>query len=76
MTMDIFQHQYVPPHEILPKKDARELLNMLGIEKEKLPKIFVSDPVAKKIDAKSGDIIKILRKSPTAGKTTYYRVVV
>ena len=76
MVMDILQHEFVPRHEILPKKEAKELLDSLGITKEKLPKAFASDPVVKLIQAKEGDIIKIIRASRTAGEAVYYRVVV
>lgn len=73
----ILEHELVPKHEILPKEDADAVLNKLGITAENLPKIILdSDPVAKAIGAKRGNILKILRKSPTAGETVYYRVVV
>ena len=76
MTVDILEHEFVPSHEVLSKKDAKELATSLGIEMNKFPKMFLTDPVAKIINAKLGDVIKITRKSPTAGETTYYRIVV
>lgn len=76
MTVEILNHKFVPPHEILPKKETKELLEKLDIKKENLPKIFLTDPVVKKIEASKGDVIKITRPSPTAGETIYYRVVV
>ena len=75
MVVDILKHEFVPSHEILPKKDAKDLLDSLGVEKESLPKIFFADPVAKKLEAKPGDLLKITRKSETAGQTVYYRLV-
>lgn len=73
----ILEHELVPKHEILQKEDADAILKKLGITPENLPKIILdSDPVAKAIGAKRGNILKILRKSPTAGETVYYRVVV
>jgi DNA-directed RNA polymerase subunit H len=41
-----------------------------------LPKIKTSDVVVKQIDAKPGDVIKIIRKSLTAGKAVSYRLVI
>ena len=75
MGVDILKHEYVPSHEILPKKDSKELLEKLKIKKEQLPVIVITDPVIKNLNAKSNDIIKIVRHSPTAGETVYYRLV-
>lgn len=72
----ILEHELVPKHEILQKEDADNVLKSLGITADKLPKITDSDPVVKAIGAKRGNVLKILRKSPTAGETIYYRVVV
>lgn len=76
MAVDILKHEFVPPHEVLSKKDARAVLETLGLEKTQLPSIFASDPVITRIEAKVGDVIKITRKSPTSGVAVYYRVVV
>ncbi len=34
-----------------------------------------SDPVVKIIKAKPGQVLRITRKSPTAGESVYYRIV-
>ena len=47
----------------------------LDIHPEQLPKIKQDDPVCKAIEAKTGDILKITRKSHTAGKFVTYRLV-
>jgi len=69
-------HILVPKHEVLSKEAAEELLKALGISPELLPKIRVDDPVAKEIGVKVGDIVRIIRESPTAGKSVAYRLVV
>jgi DNA-directed RNA polymerase subunit H len=68
-------HEIVPKHEILTPKEKKEVLDTLGIDKEQLPIIKETDPVAKEITAKPGDVLRIVRKSQTAGKTVYYRLV-
>ncbi len=74
--IDILKHELVPEHIILSEEEKEELLKRYNISLHQLPKILVNDPVVKAIGAKEGDVIKIIRKSPVAGKTVYYRVVV
>lgn len=66
----------VPKHEILKESEAEELLKLLGVSKEQLPKIKSTDPIVKEIGAKPGDIVKITRKSHTAGFSIFYRLVI
>ena len=68
-------HELVPKHEILTKLDKKELLEKLGIVETQLPKIALSDPGITNLEAKLGDVVKITRKSQTAGYSTYYRFV-
>ncbi len=75
MKKDILKHKLVPDHTILSKTEAKKILKELDIRQEQLPKIKVDDPVAKAIGAKPGDILKITRKSQTAGKFVTYRLV-
>lgn len=72
----ILDHELVPKHILLTKEEKKQLLKQLKIQPEQLPWIRASDPVAKLIGAKPGDIVKIIRKSPTAGETVAYRFVV
>lgn len=75
MKKDILKHKLVPDHSILSKTEANKVVKQLKIHQEQLPKIKVDDPVVKEIGAKSGDILKITRKSHTAGKFITYRLV-
>ena len=72
----VFDHELVPKHEILSKEEAEEVLGRYRVKPHQLPRIKASDPAAKELGAKPGDILKILRKSPTAGETVAYRYVV
>ena len=71
----ILQHNLVPEHTILSDEEAEEVLLEKNITEDQLPKILLSDPVIKAIEAKEGDIIKITRKSETAGVFVSYRIV-
>ena len=69
-------HVYVPKHEIMTKKEAEEILIKYNCKPTELPLIFVSDPAILGLGVKPGDMIKITRKSSTAGQSIYYRYVV
>jgi DNA-directed RNA polymerase subunit H len=71
----ILKHKLVPEHTILSKSEIKKVMKELDIHPEQLPKIKQDDPVCKAIEAKSGDILKITRKSHTAGKFVTYRLV-
>ena len=73
---NILNHELVPKHTILNKEEEKEVLDKFKIRPENLPKILINDPVVKAIGAKEGDILKITRKSKTAGTSLYYRIVV
>jgi DNA-directed RNA polymerase subunit H len=73
---DVRQHKLVPKHEILPKEKAQEVLERYKVAPHQLPFIKDSDPAAKAIGAELGDILRITRSSPTAGKAIVYRYVI
>ena len=69
-------HVYVPKHEIMTKKEAEEVLEQFNCKPTELPLIFVTDPAVVGLGIKPGDMIRITRKSHTAGESLYYRYVV
>lgn len=75
MKADILQHNLVPEHVILSDEEAEQVLEELNSTEEQLPKILPTDPVVKAIGANVGDILKITRKSETAGVFVAYRMV-
>ena len=75
-VFDIFEHALVPMHEILGEKEKEQLLAQYKIHPYQTPQIKSTDPAVKAIGAKPGDILKIIRKSSTAGKHIAYRYVV
>ncbi len=69
-------HVYVPKHEIISIKEAEQVLKKFNCKPTELPLIFVTDPAIVGLGVKPGDMIKITRKSSTAGESLYYRYVV
>ena len=73
--IDVLSHELVPKHELMSGSEKKELLEKLGATVRELPKISSDDPALRSIDTNRGDIIRITRKSQTAGHSFYYRVV-
>ncbi len=68
-------HEYVPVHELLSEKEIGGILEKMGLKKENLPKIFSSDPQAKRLGAKGGQVIRVSRID-NGNEFEYYRLVV
>ena len=75
-VFDIFEHKLVPKHEILTQEERDKVLAEYRVKPYQLPQIKASDPAVKAIGAKPGDILRITRKSQTAGEHIAYRYVV
>ena len=73
---NIAEHILVPKHVKLTEEENQKLLEQYNISIKQLPEIRSSDPAIEHIGAKIGDVIKIIRKSPTIGETAFYRVVI
>ena len=69
-------HKMVPKHEIIDETELKKILSEYNIEKEQMPKIRVTDTAAVQIQAKVGDVVSITRDSQTAGKASFYRLVI
>jgi DNA-directed RNA polymerase subunit H (RpoH/RPB5) len=75
-VFDIFEHDLVPLHEILTEKEKAQLLEKYKVKPYQIPQIKSTDPAVKAIGAKPGDILRIIRRSSTAGRHVSYRYVV
>lgn len=69
------RHVGVPEHIKLNEEEIKELLNKYKLNKRQLPRMQITDPVARYYGAKGGDIFKIIRKSESSGFYTTYRLV-
>ncbi len=71
----VSKHILIPKHIKLNDKEKKELLEKYNISLKELPKILKDDPAITNLKVKPGDVIKIIRKSPTAGEAVFYRGV-
>jgi DNA-directed RNA polymerase subunit H len=72
---EVGKHVLVPKHSKLSEKDAKELFEKYSIDLQNLPRIYKNDPAIVHLDVNEGDVVKIVRKSPTAGESVFYRRV-
>jgi DNA-directed RNA polymerase subunit H len=75
-VFEIFNHSLVPKHEILTAEEKHQILAEYKVQPYQMPHIKAIDPVVKAIGAIPGDILRIIRKSQTAGEHITYRYVV
>ncbi len=75
-SFNVFDHDFVSKHEILTPEERKKILEEYKVQPYQLPRIKASDPAIIAVGANPGDIVKVIRKSPTAGKYVAYRYVV
>jgi DNA-directed RNA polymerase subunit H (RpoH/RPB5) len=73
---DVFEHSYVPLHEIVSDEERKEISEKYHAEPYQFPWIRATDPISIILGAKPGDVLKVTQKSETAGKYFSYRYVV
>jgi DNA-directed RNA polymerase subunit H len=80
MPFNVMEHQLVPEHRLLSKKEATKVISDLKISKEQLPKIKITDPCIKILsqskEIKEGMVVEITRASETAGMSKAYRLII
>jgi len=75
-AFNIFEHALVPKHIILTEEEREQVLAQYRVVPHQLPWIRASDPAVRAIGGRPGDIVKIIRDSPTAGKYVSYKYVI
>lgn len=75
LQFNISKHDLIPKHELID--DVKEIESIIKDNnlksKHQLPIILKTDPMAKYLNLKTGDIVKITRVSQTAGQYIVYR---
>ncbi len=72
----VLEHQYNPQVEVVPREEAKRILRSLGAKAWQIPWIRASDPLARAVGAKPGDLLRLRRRSPMAEVVEAYRFVV
>jgi DNA-directed RNA polymerase subunit H len=75
-TFNIKDHILIPEHSKLTEKDKKKFLEKYGVSKNNISRILISDKSIAHLSLKPGEIIKIVRPSPTNNESLSYRVVI
>lgn len=78
LQFNITKHTLVPKHELITDEtEIHELIKIHNLKaRTQLPFILKTDPVARYYNAKTGNVMRITRWSPTSGEHIVYRCCV
>ncbi|KAF7989607.1 hypothetical protein HCN44_008281 [Aphidius gifuensis] len=75
LLINITHHELVPQHIALSSEEKADALLKLKVTEKQLPKILYNDPIVRYYGFERGQLVKIIRKSETAGHYEALRIV-
>ena len=76
LMFNITNHMLVPTMRVVSPEDKDKILDNYSAKEDQMPKILKSDPHAKFLGVRKGDLCQITRASETAGTYISYRLCV
>lgn len=74
LLVNITKHALMPLHQVLSSAEKKRFLSDAHLTEYQLSRIQLSDPVARYYGMKRGDMVRIIRRSDTAGKYVTFRI--
>jgi len=78
---NVLEHKLVPEHYLLSEEEAADVLNIMRLTRDQLPKVRHSDACIRILEKiygpiREGRVIKVVRQSQTAEQFVAYRLVI
>lgn len=74
LQYNLTKHVLVPKHTVVPEADIKAIMEKYSLKNRlQFPLILKTDPMARWLNLKSGDVVRITRPSPTSGFYESYR---